>query len=51
MEQLVSENTRIETPTLADLIQDFPRVYSGDIQLLDDEWRCLPAVQIPDSLR
>lgn len=51
VEQVLSENTRVNTPTLADIVESFPRVYSGDIQLLDDEWRRLPAVQIPDSLR
>lgn len=47
----VDQNVLSATPSLSQVVQELPRVYEGDIQHLDDEWRSLPNLHIPDNLK
>lgn len=47
----LSKNFLLETPTLADLVSEVPRIYNGNVQDLDAEWRRLPDVELPLDLR
>ena len=38
-------------PTLSDLVSKLPRIYKGNMQALDTEWRLLDCVMLPDMLR
>lgn len=39
------------TPSLSDLAREVPRIYSGNYQLLDNEWRIIPNIDIPDNVK
>lgn len=47
----VDKNVLKETPSLSDLAQELPRIYQGDLQQLDDEWRNLPNLNIPENVK
>lgn len=43
--------SRVQMPSLSDLALEFPRIYPNNYQLLDDEWRNIENVMIPDFIR
>lgn len=45
---LTNVYSRMKMPSLHSLATDVPRIYTGDIQDLDDEWRKLDVVSLPD---
>ena len=48
---ILKHETRDLLPTLVDLVARVPRLYQGDLQTLDNEWRALDTSVIPDDLR
>lgn len=46
----LDSGTRLELPTLGDLVKEVPRIYQGNIDHLDDEWRLLPWHNFPENL-
>lgn len=44
-------NVLANTPTLANLVMEVPRLFSGNRQQLDDEWRRLPNICVPDNVK
>ena len=49
--RILKHETRDQLPTLVDLVARVPRLYQGDLQTLDNEWRALDTSVIPDDLR
>lgn len=47
----VNPNVLTITPSLADLVAEVPGIFSGNLQHLDDEWRHLPSISIPDNIK
>ena len=47
----IRNDALLSMPTLSDLVVEVPRIYSGDVQKLDNEWRHIPNVDIPEDIR
>ncbi|XP_042237675.1 protein ZBED8-like isoform X2 [Homarus americanus] len=43
--------SRKEMPSLYDFVKAVPRIYSGSIQVLDDQWRDLDVIAIPPEIK
>ena len=49
---LLSSNTaRVTVPTLLPLVEAVPRIFSGNVQILDNEWRNLDTIELPDEIK
>ena len=44
-------SSRQHLPSLGPLVRKMPRIYTGDIQMLDDEWRNLDSITLPDEFQ
>lgn len=49
--KVLSAKVRVEVPSLYEFVQEVPRVYQGDVQILDDEWRSIPWHNFPDEFK
>lgn len=49
-EKFLDPRTRDAMPSLHNIIECLPRIYSGDKQLLDNEWRTLDSVPLPEEI-
>ncbi|KAG7171362.1 hypothetical protein Hamer_G013832 [Homarus americanus] len=47
----IDNKSRKEMPSLDDLVKAVPRIYSGCIQVLDDQWRDLDVIAIPPEIK
>ena len=47
----VNLNILSSTPSVLDLVTELPRVYQGNKQELDDEWRSLPNLDVPENVK
>lgn len=45
------DDALLSMPTMYDLAREVPRIYSGDFQKLDDEWRHIPNLDIPEDIQ
>lgn len=51
VDKFLDEQSRVQMPSLSDLALEFPRIYPNNYQQLDNEWRNIENVMIPDSIR
>lgn len=49
--KMLQANTRIALPSMTDIIHVLPRMYTGNLQDLDDQWRALPGETLPDAVK
>lgn len=49
-ETFIDPQTRVFMPSLYPLVKSLPRIYEGDIQNLDNEWRNIDSVTLPSDL-
>lgn len=47
----LDSQSKLELTTLGNLVKEVPRIYQGDIDQLDDEWRLLPWHPFPDNIK
>ena len=50
-QKILKPDTRDLLPSLVELVARVPRLYEGDLQTLDNEWRAWDTSIIPDYLR
>ncbi|XP_064093748.1 uncharacterized protein LOC135206265 isoform X1 [Macrobrachium nipponense] len=51
VENCTNNNLLEIMPTVSTLAAEVPRIYSGDIEQLDYEWRHLPNIEFPENLK
>lgn len=51
VDKFLDQQSRVQMPSLSDLALEFPRIFSGNYQQLDDEWRNIENVVIPEAMR
>ena len=50
-DKILDNNARSMMPTLLAFVETVPRIYKGNIQDLDNEWRNLDTISIPGELK
>lgn len=49
-QSFIDPQTRVFMPSLYPLVNILPRIYEGDIQTLDNEWRSIDSITLPSDL-
>lgn len=49
-EKFLDPHTRDSMPSLYPLVEILPRIYEGDIQQIDNEWRTIDSVTLPTDI-
>lgn len=47
----LDEQSRVKMPSLSDFAREYPRIYTDNYQQLDNEWRNIENVMIPESIQ
>lgn len=48
---MLQASIRTDVPSMTDLVHALPRMYQGNLQDLDDQWRELPSETLPHSIK